>query len=105
MAKKSMVERLRRNEKMVARGVKSGAREKLKSVLKAPLSVVDASDKMDAMLALQQRPRNESSVRIKTRCQQCGRVRGYVRRFGLCRLCVRKFFGLGVIPGLVKSSW
>ena len=105
MAKKSMIARCARNEALVARGVVSGKRAELKEILDAPLERVDASEKMDAMLALQKRPVNESPSRVKSRCQLCGRVRGYMRRFGLCRLCVRKYFSLGYIPGLVKSSW
>lgn len=52
-------------------------------------------------------------VRVRNRCQYvdphsgkvCGRPRGYIRRFGLCRIHFRKLALEGQIPGVVKSSW
>lgn len=44
-------------------------------------------------------------VRVRNRCNLCGRPRGYYRRFGLCRICLREQALQGNIPGLVKSSW
>ncbi len=44
-------------------------------------------------------------VREYNRCQQCGRPRGYIRDFGLCRLCFRKLASNGEIPGVTKASW
>lgn len=44
-------------------------------------------------------------VRVRNRCRICGRPRGYYRRFGLCRICLRELALQGKIPGLVKSSW
>jgi small subunit ribosomal protein S14 len=44
-------------------------------------------------------------VRVRSRCNLCGRPRGYIRRFGLCRICFREQALLGNIPGVVKSSW
>lgn len=44
-------------------------------------------------------------VRIRDRCKICGRPRGYMRRFGLCRICFRQLALEGKIPGVVKSSW
>jgi small subunit ribosomal protein S14 len=43
--------------------------------------------------------------RIRNRCKICGRPRGYIRRFGLCRICFRELALEGKIPGVVKSSW
>lgn len=45
------------------------------------------------------------SVRAYTRCQRCGRPRGYLRKFQLCRICFRELALQGQIPGVVKSSW
>ena len=45
------------------------------------------------------------SVRAYHRCQRCGRSRGYIRKFGLCRICFRELALTGQIPGVVKSSW
>jgi small subunit ribosomal protein S14 len=39
------------------------------------------------------------------RCRRCGRPRGYFRKFGLCRICLRELAHRGVIPGMTKSSW
>jgi small subunit ribosomal protein S14 len=39
------------------------------------------------------------------RCRKCGRRRGYLRRFGLCRICFRQMALGGMIPGVVKASW
>ena len=44
-------------------------------------------------------------VRAYTRCQRCGRPRGYLRKFKLCRICFRELALQGQIPGVVKSSW
>ncbi|MBI2007165.1 MAG: type Z 30S ribosomal protein S14 [Candidatus Blackburnbacteria bacterium] len=44
-------------------------------------------------------------VRYHNRCQRCGRARGYIRKFGLCRLCFREFASRGQIPGIRKASW
>lgn len=44
-------------------------------------------------------------VRVRNRCNVCGRPRGYYRRFGLCRICFREMALRGEIPGVVKSSW
>ena len=43
--------------------------------------------------------------RVRNRCMKCGRPRGYIRRFGLCRICFRELALEGKIPGVVKSSW
>ena len=45
------------------------------------------------------------STRIVRRCSQCGRKRGYLRDFGLCRICFRESAEAGHIPGIRKSSW
>jgi small subunit ribosomal protein S14 len=43
--------------------------------------------------------------RIRNRCEKCGRPRGYMRRFHLCRICFRELALKGEVPGVVKSSW
>ncbi|MBN1586890.1 MAG: type Z 30S ribosomal protein S14 [Candidatus Omnitrophica bacterium] len=45
------------------------------------------------------------NVRKYHRCNMCGRSGGYVRRFGLCRICFREAASRGEIPGVVKASW
>jgi len=57
--------------------------------------------------------RRKYKGRVRNRCQWrdprsgkvCGRPRGYIRRFGLCRICFREQALKGNIPGVVKSSW
>ena len=44
-------------------------------------------------------------VRAYHRCELCGRPRGYLRKFGMCRICFREHALRGEIPGLTKSSW
>lgn len=44
-------------------------------------------------------------VRERNRCPQCGRPRGFLRKFRLCRICFRQLALRGDIPGVVKSSW
>jgi small subunit ribosomal protein S14 len=49
--------------------------------------------------------RRKYPVRVRSRCQQCGRPRGFIRRFQLCRICFRELALAGKVPGVVKSSW
>jgi len=44
-------------------------------------------------------------TRVRNRCNKCGRPRGYMRDFGLCRICFRELADAGEIPGIRKSSW
>ena len=44
-------------------------------------------------------------VRGYHRCLTCGRPRGYMRKFGLCRICFRERATIGELPGVTKSSW
>ena len=45
------------------------------------------------------------STRKNRRCNNCGRSRSYMRKFGLCRLCFREMALKGEIPGVTKASW
>jgi small subunit ribosomal protein S14 len=49
--------------------------------------------------------RRKFPIRVRNRCMKCGRPRGYMRRFGLCRICFRELALEGKIPGVTKSSW
>jgi small subunit ribosomal protein S14 len=44
-------------------------------------------------------------VRGYYRCKICGRPKGYIRRFQICRLCFRELALQGKIPGVIKASW
>ncbi|MDB5164351.1 MAG: rpsN [Candidatus Saccharibacteria bacterium] len=50
-------------------------------------------------------PRNSSPTRLKNRCIETGRPRGYMRTFGLSRISFREHASKGEIPGVTKSSW
>ncbi len=45
------------------------------------------------------------STRIVRRCWKCGRKRGYLRQYDLCRICFRELATTGQIPGVKKASW
>lgn len=66
---------------------------------------VDEANRDEAVEKLQKRRRNESPIRIRNRCRQCGRSRGTLRRFGLCRIHLREAAMRGDVPGLRKASW
>ncbi len=44
-------------------------------------------------------------IQVRNRCWRCGRPRGYIRVFGLCRICFREKANLGELPGITKASW
>lgn len=44
-------------------------------------------------------------TQYRNRCRVCGRPRGFMRKFGLCRICFREFANKGEIPGVKKASW
>jgi len=45
------------------------------------------------------------TTRLVRRCKICGRSRGYMRKFDMCRICFRKLASEGKLPGVTKSSW
>lgn len=45
------------------------------------------------------------STRVVRRCWRCGRKHGFIRDFGLCRICFRELANRGELPGVTKSSW
>ncbi len=44
-------------------------------------------------------------IRRRNRCRLCGRPRGFLRKFEMCRICMRKLALEGLLPGVVKASW
>ena len=44
-------------------------------------------------------------VQKRNRCTRCGRPRGYIRRFELCRICFRELAYQGFLPGVKQASW
>ena len=61
------------------------------------------SSKVAKTLRINAKP--QFKARVKNRCNLCGRPRGYMRRFGICRICFRDMAHKGLIPGVTKSSW
>jgi small subunit ribosomal protein S14 len=89
MAKKSVIAREVKRAKMVAKYA-----EKRKALKDA--GDYDALDKL---------PKNASPVRLHNRCKLTGRPKGYMRRFGICRVQFRDLALSGKIPGITKASW
>jgi small subunit ribosomal protein S14 len=60
-----------------------------------------------ARLALRLKSKRTPKFKVRryNRCPVCGRVRGYLRKFDMCRICFRNLSLRGDIPGVVKSSW
>ena len=101
MAKTSSVEKNNRRRKLVAQY--AAKRAALKAI------VMDQSKPMDerfrAQLKLSALPRNSAKIRIRNRCEVTGRPRSYYRKLKMSRIALRELGSLGLIPGLVKSSW
>ena len=56
-------------------------------------------------LVVKSKQKPKFSTRIVRRCWHCGRKRGYMRKFGLCRIDFRRLAGEGRLPGVKKASW
>ena len=67
--------------------------------LRAQLKAEGRYDELDRL------PRNASPVRLHNRCMLTGRPKGYMRRFGICRVKFRQMALDGKIPGVTKASW
>jgi small subunit ribosomal protein S14 len=101
MAKKSMIEREKKRNKLVEKyAVK-------RATLKDQLSDLSLSQQERVTLhrELQQLPRNSAPTRLRNRCWLTGRSRGYYRDFGLSRHVLREMAHQGLLPGVTKSSW
>ncbi|HUD03438.1 MAG TPA: 30S ribosomal protein S14 [Patescibacteria group bacterium] len=89
MAKKSILVRDEKRHKMHAKY----------AIKRAELKKIGDLD------GLAKLPRNSSPTRLKNRCNETGRPRGYMRTFGLSRISFREHASKGEIPGVTKSSW
>jgi small subunit ribosomal protein S14 len=89
MAKKSIIARERKRERLVAKF--ADLRKKLKEE-----GDYDALDKL---------PRNSNKIRLHNRCGLTGRPKGYMRKFGINRVTFRLMALDGKLPGVVKASW
>lgn len=101
MAKQSMKAREVKRAKLVAKHAEKRA------ALKETISSVHTSDeeRWDAVLKLQQLPRDSARSRQRNRCNVTGRPHGYLRKFGLSRIKLREAAMRGEVPGLKKASW
>ncbi|WP_029075460.1 30S ribosomal protein S14 [Kaistia adipata] len=101
MAKKSSIEKNNRRRKLAAQY--AAKRTKLKAV--ANDESLPLEERFQARLKLAELPRNASATRIRNRCEVTGRPRGVYRKLKMSRIALRELGSLGLIPGLVKSSW
>ncbi|MBO9454748.1 30S ribosomal protein S14 [Paracoccus sp. R12_1] len=101
MAKKSMVEREKKRERLVAQYAEK--RAALKEVINDQSRPME--ERFKASLKLAELPRNSSATRLHNRCQLTGRPHAYYRKLKLSRIMLRELGSQGQIPGLVKSSW
>ena len=101
MAKKSMIERELKREKMVKRYAAK------RTALKEIIHNIKSSDeeRFAAQLKLNAMPRDASPSRLRNRCAITGRPHGVYRKFGLGRNKLREAAMNGEIPGLTKASW
>jgi small subunit ribosomal protein S14 len=100
MAKKAMLEREKKRERMVEKY--ADKREALKEAFR---QAGDPQEKLEIHRQIQQLPRNSAPTRKHNRCWLTGRPRGYYRDFGLSRSVLREWAHQGLLPGVVKSSW
>jgi small subunit ribosomal protein S14 len=89
MAKKSLIAREVKRERMVAQ----------QADVRAKLKAEGNWDELDKL------PRNGSKVRLHNRCQLTGRPKGFMRKFGINRYTFRLMALEGKLPGVTKSSW
>jgi small subunit ribosomal protein S14 len=100
MAKKSMIEREKKRQGLVAKyAVK-------RTALKEQFASAETQEeKMDLHRQIQRLPRNSAQCRVRNRCWVTGRSRGFYRDFGLSRHVLREMAHEGLLPGVTKSSW
>lgn len=101
MAKKSMIERELKRQKLVDQYV--AKRAALKAVIRDQSKSVE--ERFKASLKLAALPRNSSATRLHNRCQLTGRPHAYYRKLKISRIMLRELGSNGEIPGMVKSSW
>ena len=101
MAKKSMIERELKRQKLVKKfATKRAALKEIASNRDLPME-----ERFSARLKLAKLPRNSSATRLHNRCALTGRPHGYYRKLKISRIALRELGSMGQIPGLVKSSW
>jgi small subunit ribosomal protein S14 len=101
MAKTSSVNRNDKRRKMSK--LADAKRKRLKAIISKKDTPMD--ERFTAVLKLAEMPRNSAKVRIRNRCEVTGRPRSYYRKLKMSRIALREFANLGLVPGMVKSSW
>lgn len=101
MAKKSMIEREKKRQRLVAKY--AAKRAELKVIAKDDDRPME--ERFKARLKLAKLPRNSSPTRLHNRCQLTGRPHAYYRKLKISRIMLRDLGSNGQIPGMVKSSW
>jgi len=100
MAKKSMIARDVKSQKLVERYAAKRA-----ALMAAFDAAADPMERLEIHRKIQGLPRNSAKVRLRNRCWATGKPRGVYRDFGLCRNQLRERAHKGELPGVVKSSW
>ena len=101
MAKKAMIEREKKRQKLVDKyAAKRAALKEQLQDRELPLG-----DRVRLSMKLAKLPRNSSATRLHNRCQLTGRPHAYYRKLKVSRIALRELGSMGKIPGLVKSSW
>ena len=101
MAKKAMVERERKRQRLVEKY--TAKRNELRSI--ANNKELSSQERYEATMKLAKLPRNSSPTRLHNRCEITGRPKGYYRKLKISRIALREYGGFGQIPGMIKSSW
>jgi len=101
MAKKSMVEREKKRQRLVKQHATK--RRALKAIIKDETKPME--ERFRASLKLAELPRNSSATRLHNRCQLTGRPHAYYRKLKISRIMLRELGSAGQLPGVVKSSW
>ena len=101
MAKKAMIEREKKRQKLVEKYATK--RAELKEIAKD--QSLPKEERFKARLKLAKLPRNSAANRIHNRCQLTGRPHAYYRKLKVSRIALRELGSSGQLPGMVKSSW
>jgi len=98
MAKKSAI------YKQIKRAIKVATNFESRAKLREISKNGDFEEQQVAQEKLQKN-RDRSYIRLRSRCNSCGRPRGTYKKFGLCRICLREAVMRGDVPGVRKASW
>lgn len=101
MAKKSSVEKNKKRMLLVEQ-----YKDRRLTLKKATVDLsLTLEERMAAQAKLSDLPKNSSAVRVRNRCSQTGRARGFLRFFGVSRIVFRELASAGLLPGVRKASW